>query len=167
MAASPYDYSTIVEHEINDPASFLPTTLCYQGNNLLWTKPAYATYNGTPIIREIINSSFLCNEEKVALPLYMERISKSELITEHQSDYIIEYKLAAATFDHWCHHKHDDDQPIIEAIKSWRSTCDKLTQNPHYSTGWDLSAFYPRLLSVYGWNARFFRHLQKSTTPKK
>jgi hypothetical protein len=72
----------------------------------------------------------------------MERISKCEFITGHQRDYIAECKLTAAMLDHWCHHKHDEDQLTTEVIRTWKSTCDKLIQNPHFSTGWDLPAFY-------------------------
>ncbi len=57
-----------IEHEINDPASFLPTTLHHQGDNFLRTKPAYATYNRTPVNRETIDSSFLCDKEKFTPP---------------------------------------------------------------------------------------------------
>jgi hypothetical protein len=136
MAASPHDYLTNVEDEINDPASFLPTALRHDGKNLLWIKPAYATYRGTPVMAKTIESSFLCD--------HMERMSKQSTITAHQEEYIGEYTLAAATLDHWYSHNQNHNKfTMEEAIKTWKLTCDKLTQNPFFSMGWYVPAFYP------------------------
>jgi hypothetical protein len=143
MAASPHDYITTVELEIDNPASFIPTTLCQRNDELLWIGPAYATYRGTPVTRETIESSFLCDRENVELPPNMEKISQTISITDHQREYIEEYKFAAATLDHWCLHKYDNDQCTVEAINNWKTTCDKLTQNPFFNEDWKLPAFYP------------------------
>jgi len=144
MAASPHDYLTNVEDEINDPASFFPTALRHDGKNLLWIKPAYATYRGTPAMAETIESSFLCDLKSVQLPPNMERMSKQSTITTHQEEYIREYTLAAATLDHWYSHNQNHNKfTMEEAIKTWKLTCDKLTQNPFFSTGWYVPAFYP------------------------
>jgi hypothetical protein len=143
MTTSPYDYVTIIEHEINRPESFLPTALHYQKDELIWNKLAYATYGKTPVDRETIDSSFLCDEESIKIPPYMEEISRTNSMKNHQRDYITEYKLTAATLDHWYHHKLNDDRHTMDAIETWKSTCNKLTQNPFFSTGWNLPVFYP------------------------
>lgn len=100
MATSHYDFITIVEHEINKPESFLPTALSYQEDELIWTKPAYATYGGTTVNRETIDSCFLCDSENTELPPHMKKISRTNSTTSHQRECITEYKLAAATLDH-------------------------------------------------------------------
>jgi hypothetical protein len=91
MAASPYNFLTTIKHEINNPPFFLPTALCHQGEELIWTKPAYATYGGTPADRETNNSSFLCNRESTKLPPYMERILRTNPFANHQKKYIADF----------------------------------------------------------------------------
>jgi len=166
MAASPHDYLTNVEDEINDPASFLPTALRHDGKNLLWTKPAYATYRGTPVMAETIESSFLCDLKSVQLPPNMERMSKQSTITAHQEEYIGEYTLAAATLDHWYSHNQNHNKLTMEeAIKTWKLTCDKLTQKPVLLHRLVCSSLLPLLLlPVHGWLTRLPYYFPSQST---
>jgi hypothetical protein len=141
--ASPYNFITIAEYEIDTPDIFLPTSMRYDGNEIIWTKPGYATYRGTPVNHEMAESTILCDPSSVALPPNMERISKSESPTEHQMRYIQQYKSAAATVDHWKSSKHPREDTLGVVIANWKLTCDKLTSNPYFSEGWNLPAFFP------------------------
>ena len=48
--ASPHNFTTIAERELDNPDIFLPTSMRYQGEEIIWTKPGYATYRGkTPL----------------------------------------------------------------------------------------------------------------------
>jgi hypothetical protein len=141
--ASPHNFTTIAERELEDPNIFLPISMRYEGENIVWTKPAYATYRGTPINHEMANPTILCNPNSTVLPPNMDKISKSENPTKHQKRYIHDYKFAAATIDHWKSTKHPEEDTLAEAIRIWKITCDKLTTNPFFSEGWFIPAFYP------------------------
>jgi len=141
--ASPHNFTTIAERELEDPDIFLPTSIRYEGEKIIWTKPAYATYRGTPINHEMADSTILCDPNSTILPPNMDKISKSQSPTEHQKRYIRDYKFAAATIDHWKNTKHPEEDTLAEAIRIWKVTCDKLTTNPFFSEGWFIPAFYP------------------------
>lgn len=94
-----------------------------------FTKPAYATLTNT--------------RHQGDTPPHMEKILNTKPITRHQRNYISDFKLAATTLDHWCHHKYKNDKLTVEAINTWKVTCDNLTQNPFFTDEWDLPAFYP------------------------
>eukprot|EP00590_Aulacoseira_subarctica_P001276 CAMPEP_0172434446 /NCGR_PEP_ID=MMETSP1064-20121228/70638_1 /TAXON_ID=202472 /ORGANISM="Aulacoseira subarctica , Strain CCAP 1002/5" /LENGTH=291 /DNA_ID=CAMNT_0013182667 /DNA_START=38 /DNA_END=912 /DNA_ORIENTATION=+ len=141
--ASPRNFTTIPERELEDPDIFLPTSMRYEGEEVIWTKPGYATYQGTPINHEMADSTILCNPNSTVLPPNMARISKSTNATQHQKKYIDDYKFAAATIDHWKSTKHPAEDTLAEAIRIWKITCDKLTTNPFFSENWFLPAFFP------------------------
>ena len=141
--ASPYNFTTIAERELDDPDIFLPTSMQFEGDEIIWTKPGYATYRGTPVNQEMADSTILCDPSSVILPPNLERISKSQNPTDHQKRYIHNYKFAAACIDHWKRTKHPDENILADAITVWKNTCDKLTTNPFFSEGWYLPAFFP------------------------
>mmetsp|Transcript_7900 Transcript_7900/g.11465 ORF Transcript_7900/g.11465 Transcript_7900/m.11465 type:complete len:238 (-) Transcript_7900:191-904(-) len=141
--ASPHSFTTIAERELNDPDAFLPTSMRYEGQDIIWTKPGYATYRGTPSNHEMADSTILCNPDRVILPPNLDRISKSKNATEHQKRYVHDFKFAAASIDHWKESKHPNEVILADAISIWKTTCDKLTTNPYFTEGWYLPAFYP------------------------
>ena len=141
--ASPHSFTTIAERELEAPDTFLPTSLRYEGDEVLWTKPGYATYRGTPVNHEMADSTILCDPSSIILPPNMARMSKSENSTEHQKRYIRDYKFAAATIDHWKRTKHPDETILADAIRIWKTTCDKLVTNPFFSEECYLPAFFP------------------------
>jgi hypothetical protein len=167
MAASLYDYTTIVEHKIDHPTNFLPTAMQHKGEELIWIKPAYATFCETPVDREKSESSYLCNSKSTKLPPYMERILRTTPITNHQKKYITEFKLAAATLDHWCLHKYNRDKRTEETINIWKATCNKLTQNPFFMDGWDLPVFYPLYSYHYMAGMQDFFATAQTNQPKR
>ena len=140
---SPHTFATIAQLELDDPESFLPTSIRYEGENILWTKPAYATYSGTPVNHEMVDSTFLCDPSSIILPPNLARLAESEDPTEHQQRYLRDYKFAAATIDHWKETKHPNETALTQAITIWKNTCDKLTVNPYFAEGWLLPAFFP------------------------
>ena len=141
--ASPYNFVTIADQELDDPEAFLPTSLRFDGDQVFWTKPGYATYRGTPVNFEMADATILCDPSKVKLPPNLQRISESESITEYQQRYIYDYKFAAATIDHWRQNKHPDEENLAKQVTIWKQTCDKLVISPHFGDGWFLPAFYP------------------------
>jgi len=141
--ANPHNFTTIVERELDNPDIFLPTSMRYQGEEIIWTKPGYATYRGTTSNQEMADSTILCDPESVILPPNLARIAKSKNTTEHQNRYVHDYKFAAATIDHWKTTKHPDETILADAIRIWKITCDRLAANPHFSDGWYLPAFFP------------------------
>ena len=114
--ASPYNFTTIAERELDDPDIFLPTSMQFEGDEIIWTKPGYATYRGTPVNQEMADSTILCDPNSVILPPNLERISKSQNPTDHQKRYIHDYKFAAACIDHWKRTKHPDENILADAI---------------------------------------------------
>jgi len=141
--ASQYNFTTIAERELDDPDAFLPTSLRFEGEQVFWTKPGYATYRGTPNNPEMADSTILCDPSIVALPPNMRKISESGNITEHQQRYIHDYKFAAATIDHWKQSKHPEEDTLTDAITIWKRTCDKLVASPFFDYGWLIPAFFP------------------------
>jgi hypothetical protein len=141
--ASLYNFTTIAEGELDTPDSFLPTSLRYEGEEIYWTKPGYATYRGTPVNYEMADSSILCDPNSTVLPPNMEQISRSKNPTEHQKRYIHDFKFAAATIDHWKKSKHPNESELADSIANWKYTCDKLTANPFFLDEWHLPAFFP------------------------
>jgi len=149
--ANPYSFIAIAEGDIvNDPRtpwSFLPTSLEQHEGSLLWTKPGYATYATTPTNDTILYSScaVYCYklEQSIILPRNMQTISEEANTTEAEKSYIAQYRNAAATIDHYFKTNQPNDRFFERAISEWKSTCDKLIKNPHFTDGWDLPAFYP------------------------
>ena len=141
--ASPYNFTTIAEHEINSPDLFLPTSMRYSGSEIIWTKPGYATYRGTPVNHEKAESTILCDPSSVVLSPNLERISNSQNPTDHQKRHIHDYKFAAASIDYWKRTKHPEESILADAITIWKKTCDTLITNPFFTEGWYLPAFYP------------------------
>jgi hypothetical protein len=60
----------------------------------------------------------------------MERISKSVPITEHQKEYIADYKFAAETLNHWCHHKYYDERITVTSSPKTLSSVQGRTSLP-------------------------------------
>ena len=141
--SSPHTFAVLARSEINEPESFLPTCLRYEGDAIIWTKPAYATYRGTPVNHEMADSTILCDPNSTVFPTNMARLAKSKNLTEHQKRYLHDYRFAAATIEHWKNTKHPNENALAQAIAIWKDTCDQLTVNPYFSDGWFLPAFYP------------------------
>ena len=150
--ASPYDFITIAEgdilHDPRSPHNFLPVSLKQQRGTLQWTAPGYATYGTTPTNDCIQYSScaVYCYklEQTVVLLPNMQKIyeSNSSIANSHKS-YIAQFKNAAATIDHYFKTNLPNDRTFERAISEWKNTCDKLVENPHFTNGWDLPAFFP------------------------
>jgi hypothetical protein len=115
----------------------------FERQEIIWTKPGYATYRGTPVNHEMVDSTILCNPDSVILPPNLARISKSKNATEHQKRYVHDYKFAAASINHWKRTKHPNENILAATISIWEATCDKLVTNPYFTEGWFLPAFYP------------------------
>jgi len=141
--ASQYNFTTIAEQELDDPDTFLPTSLCFDGEQVFWIKPGYATYRGTPVNFEMADATILCDPSTVVLPPNMRRIYESENSTEHQQRYIHNYKFAAATIDHWKENKHPEEDNLTNAITIWKQTGDKLVTSPYFGEGWFIPAIFP------------------------
>lgn len=149
--ANPYSFIAIAEGDIsNDPRSpwsFLPTSLEQHEGSLLWTKPGYATYATTPTNDNIQYSScaVYCYklEQTVFLPPNMQKIDESNNAEASHKSYIAQYKNASATVEHYFKTHLPDNRNFERAILEWKETCDNLIENPHFSDGWDLPAFYP------------------------
>ena len=139
--ASPHTFAVLTWSEINESESSLPTCLHYEGNNIIWMKPAYATYHGTPVNHEMADSTILCDPNSTVFSANMAKLAESKNLTEHQKCYLHDYRFAAATIEHWKETKHPN--ALTQAITTWKNTCDQLTVNPHFSHSWFLPAIYP------------------------
>jgi hypothetical protein len=69
--SSTLSFCETAAQEVDSPDSFLPTSLRFNGDNLFWTKNAYATWKDTPALRELAESSILSNPESTTLPRRM------------------------------------------------------------------------------------------------
>jgi len=173
--ANPYDYITIAEgdilHDPRSPHNFLPTSLKQQGRKLLWTAPGYATYGSTPTNNDIMYSSCATHayklEEKIILPPNMQKICEKNTITDHQKHYIAQYKNAAATIDHYFKTNSPNNRNFENAISNWKETCDELVENPYFTDGWDLPAFFPFYTNACEAAYKNFFNKKKQAQPDK
>ena len=142
--STPHSYCTIAKRELDEPESFLPTGLRYRDEELLWTTNAYATWRDTQIINETARLSTLrnVNDTITALPPNMDRISNNSTVPLYKEEYIQEYKHANAVLEEWIA-EYRNDLLAGNALIIWKETCDKLLQNPNFTQGWHLPAFYP------------------------
>jgi hypothetical protein len=143
--SNPRSFCTIAKHELDHPNSFLPSGLRYRGEDLLWTTNAYATWKDTQLIREAATPSAVPEQNtdgNIALPPTMAKISSSKTILPIQYEYIEEYKHAHAILETWAA-TYPDNPHAESTLNIWRETCDKLLENPNFTQGWHLPAFYP------------------------
>ena len=144
--ASPYNFVTIAERELDDPVAFLPTSLYFEGEQVFWTKPGYPTYCRTPVNFEMANMTILCDPNTVILPPNLQKISESENITEHQQRCIHDYKFAATTIDHWRQNKHPGEEALTNQVAIWKQTCDNLVTSPTTEKKKPKKSSYPQTI---------------------
>ena len=173
--ASPHSFIRIAEGDIlydpKNPWSFLPTSLKQHEGALMWTAPGYATYGTTPTNHRIQYSScaVYCYklEQTVILPPNLQKIHESRNIASFHKSYIAQFRNATATIEHYFKTNLPNDRSFENAIQEWKQTCDKLVDNPFFSDGWDLPAFYPFYTDESTKALEYFFDKNKEAAPDK
>jgi hypothetical protein len=137
----------------------------------MWTAPGYATYGTTPTNDRIQYSScaVYCYklEQTVILPPNLQKIHESRNIASFHKSYIAQFRNATATIEHYFKTNLPDDRSFENAIQEWKQTCDKLVDNPFFSDGWDLPAFYPFYTDESTKALEYFFDKNKEAAPDK
>ncbi len=150
--SSTVPFCTIAKRKLNNPDKFLPSGIRFDGEDILWIKPAHASWKDMEETPEILASKITgVYDTPLPLPSNMERMANDPEKNQHQKEYIDEYTSVSKILRRWLQN-YQEDAAVTDTVSKWMETCDNLTQSPYFTNGWNVPAFYP-LYSHQCWTA--------------
>lgn len=173
--ANPYDFITTTRgdifHHPRSPHNFLPPPASSNTKEIFFGQPPLCNlwsytnqwYHPVFILHHLLLQTWTIHHPS---PEHA-KIFGTANITDAQKSYIAQYKNTAATIYHYFKTNLPNDRSFERMISEWKSACNKLIENPHFTDGWDLPAFYPFYMDACDKAITDFFMKQKEAHPNK